>query len=1545
MVQRKGNKALFIIIITAILVASIFASINYDEKEQETNSINFGEAATSTALNGYYDNCTGLISDIGIGEWEISTPFPELYNWESTTYNSENCLYFGLPTDSATMYSMEASITSPYFILNPSHENYLINFDYFSNVNRELANKITVYSSVDGETYTIVGEVERAYNSNLDNFVSESYEIDNSVRYIRIEVKAYYDNGTDMGVYLKNINIAPNGYLNYTEPTFEVDIDTSTLKYSRQEQMPTYSITSSIDDYPYCVQELVLDTSYNEISSIEMGDYILLVIIYSADNELLDVTEQNFALGKGDIKDIIVDYSASTSGIYINYINAVDSSGEIITADVGEISTTLVDTYPYRISVSITESDKYNSFSESNLNLSVNTNYLIDSGNPYQSYEYDGTAKEIVYTNYSLFESRVEYYKNNKILDSAPINAGSYDAKIYVNEVLIKTISMEISPLEITDISTSEIINNRPYDGTTNAYDYEESDFVFTGVISGDTSLELENLNFASKIGYTYLIFDNATFGGNYILAEDATIQTIYATIEKANVKLEDNIDINDDTILTISDKQYDGTNSASINIVDMAGRYTLATDAPLDFMGVPSNDSLTVDNIDAYYDSIYADNDINVKLYINDLTCFDRFNEQIYTENGTVSGNIITKKIDIDTGLSDISVDNKTYDGTLLATVSIGDVVFDSGIEDADLTVMENNDNYQLNYTSAAYTNADAGTDKEVNISGFVLLSNNPMLSEIINSYEINDLSLTGDIEKVDISILNSYFYVVIGEDIPQIETDPDGITVYKTVYDTQANAELGGNNDLEINNETATDAGTYYIRVEISVIEVNYELENDYEIIVMEIADVQKGQTIAFNIDSAFEHTDDDGIYYNMVIGGKYEPKASSSCNGYDTGLSISYELSQSGTLMTYSQGVYTARAAGTVTITANQLGNSNYSQAEQVSIRIKIISTDIASDVIYNDTIYFGDDIPAVTGDALFNSSAVAGNYIANAGTVVSGSSIYYYTFVPTENYIGTYQNIGVTLYANKAVLYVTIQDIEKEYFTDVNILDYATISIVKGSDVEILDTSEFNDLGISITLISATSITNWVEGSYNVGFENSFENYIEIEEMSDYEINYANSNFNITVVKSDITISVAEFSKFYGQEIIDDEEIINTCILIGNYDTTDLDMILEAITVNNNARNKSIVGRYYIDLSIGDIDSSLSDKYNLYVVDGFMEIVKTQITITANDSGQTYGENVVDTDYSMDGFYIDSDIDYFAQFITLTKDVTSSSVPGNYDIVINFTESSDLYDFVYINGTYTISPAILSGITFSDVDYIYDGLEHSLNIVYDENIWGELTVSYSNSDMIEVGRYSINAIVSKDNYEDLILSAVLTITNLTIKTSSTTNTAQITLLDEDAEGFDPDATLMLAKETDATVIAIYTANLISNDEIVESLVGVYNYYLIINGTREEVSGNAKVQLKLESINSSENIRVLAIIDGQITEIEHTYENGYIVFESSGATEFAIVKETSAYSNDKTSLIIAIAIVIVVIIILYTVFLSERKKDRKRNERSIRKHKRWA
>lgn len=1464
MSKSKYKSLIVLLFIFAALCTFLLAANSVNQGLATNNQIKSAPRPSSQFLDDYYNNCSGIISPLGIGEWEVFTPFQNYSVNKDIEDNS--IIYFGRDVNDERHFS-NATLTTPYLTLNESHAIYTLSFEYFSPRTINLANNIKVYSSRDGNRYEKIGEVEKAYNSNENSYISVNFDVKSDVKYLRFDLKIFNSvDNENSRIYLKNFDITPQNPIGDATPIFNVEIFNSNLEYTGHRQVPLYTVECESQGYIFATKEIVLNTSNKMVESIDIGTYKLIVLIYNDDNILSHIEEASFE--------------------------------------------------------------------------------IVEDGMERYTYTYVGIAQELTLNNPTGNEE-IKYYKDNLELSSAPKDAGQYIAKVYEEDSLIKTVSMIIKPMEITHISSSKFFT-RLYDGTTNVYDANKEDFIFSssaGIIE-DTTLSIDNLklNFACNMGKSYLVFDNSNLG-NFVVNKGKVETATLPEIKKIDIKIATNIDENNDKVITILDKFYDGQNNANIDTNSIVSRYSSIKNAPIEFLGVPKDDSFYIDGLSASFESVFASNDINVSLKITDQTYLDRFNEEIYTK-GLITGNILPKKVSI-LPTSDIEVVTKSYDATLKAQVIINSVEFGTDIILADQAIMANNDNFEISYSIAEYVNANAGI-KQVNIKGLVLHSKNPIYTKVINSYEVYDTNCIGEITPMAITVKDEYFNIIAGQDLPTIQTSPKLVNVYTAYYYTQLEAE---NREVPIGSFNTNDyQGDYFVRVEIPFNEPNYEIVGDYKIIPIEITQSKKDQEITFGIEEFLYNNAEYGDYYKMAIGGRFTPNAVSKAeydgNSYLTNLPITYERN-TGTKMTFAQGVYTAREEGLVTITASSFGNLSYNAAQSVTIKILIVDCLITpSDDIVVDApiLYYGDKTPKVSGSALFLAEKVLGEFVNAGGTLLTGNASYSYDFIPSEKYLGEYKDVLVELSANKATLKLNISDITKDYYSDIDFLNFSKITLVKGDNERILKQTDFANLNLSFKFSSDIKKLLYKETAYQVGFNDTFEYYLEVLENPDYNIVFENESFNLLVNRREVYVEIIDFAKEYGYSNYQVFFTLKGC------DSEDSDLIRQKTNVIEQAKLDSDVGRYVLLLSIEE-DASLANKYYIKTIYGYMDVIKANVVFRADNLSSVYEQDILSATFTVSGFHIESDKEYYSRFVELAHTVTTNdenkviSNTDTYPISIICTQSNDNYNFSFVNGSYTVSPATLSGIILSDSNFLYDGKKHSISVVYDKDVWGELDIVYNNYDIVAIGKYPITAVVSKENYHNLVLNATLTISSLTMSTSNKQTVATITMLGEDAKGFDPQSTLMLVQNTNKEILDNYSKLLKTNEETVENILGVYNYFLTVDGARKEIEGNCQIKIKLEGVGSTSKVRVLAKVGGELKEVIHTYQSGYIVFESGGANEFAVIKQVSAYSKDTSSLIIAISIGIIVLVVFFIAFFGYKGRSKRARKRSIRKHKRWA
>ncbi|MCH7410708.1 Ig-like domain-containing protein [Belliella sp. DSM 111904] len=101
-------------------------------------------------------------------------------------------------------------------------------------------------------------------------------------------------------------------------------------------------------------------------------------------------------------------------------------------------------------------------------------------------------------------------------------------------------------------------------------------------------------------------------------------------------------------------------------------------------------------------------------------------------------------------------------------------------------------------------------------------------------------------------------------------------------------------------------------------------------------------------------------------------------------------------------------------------------------------------------------------------------------------------------------------------------------------------------------------------------------------------------------------------------------------------------------------------------------------------------------------------------------------------------------------------------GTQEATATITGSN--YTTLVLTADLTITPATITGITFEDGDFVFDGTEKSLEIT--GTLPAGTSVSYENNTRTNVGTQEATATITGSNYTTLVLTADLTITPATI-----------------------------------------------------------------------------------------------------------------------------------------------------------------------------------
>ncbi len=292
-----------------------------------------------------------------------------------------------------------------------------------------------------------------------------------------------------------------------------------------------------------------------------------------------------------------------------------------------------------------------------------------------------------------------------------------------------------ITPKTLTATAiTGLVVANKTYDGTTTAT-ISNQGTIDTGIVDETLTLTNGTALFGSKntgtqtataTGYT-LVSGSGGVASNYIL-DNGISATTTADITKKEVTISG---------FAVADKVYDGTTTATIS-----NRGTVVT-------GI-ANESLTLNQ--TLGTASFGDKNVGTSKAVTasnfalvDGTGLASNYKLTDVTNATTTANVTKKEVTI----SGFTVANKTYDGTITATISNRGTV-NTGVTGESLTLN------QIAGT-ASFDNKNAGTNKTITASGFELLdgtglTSNYKLADVINA------TTTADITKKELTVMASY-------------------------------------------------------------------------------------------------------------------------------------------------------------------------------------------------------------------------------------------------------------------------------------------------------------------------------------------------------------------------------------------------------------------------------------------------------------------------------------------------------------------------------------------------------------------------------------------------------------------------------------------------------------------------------------------------------------------------------------------------------------------------------------------------------------------
>lgn len=387
-------------------------------------------------------------------------------------------------------------------------------------------------------------------------------------------------------------------------------------------------------------------------------------------------------------------------------------------------------------------------------------------------------------------------------------------------------------------------------------------------------------------------------------------------------------------------------------------------------------------------------------------------------------------------------------------------------------------------------------------------------------------------------------------------------------------------------------------------------------------------------------------------------------------DKGLTISY-LSADVNIATVSGNTVTIKAAGTVNITASQIGSENYNAASSVTLPLSVSKA--------AQTITFA-DLPACT----YGGSPLTLTATSSSGLTITYGSSDYNVATPSGNTL----TIG-----NAGQCYITASVAgNANYLTGTPVQKLLTVN--KGSQTitfDVIADKTYGDAAFSLSASATTSLpvtfsssvpTKLIISGATATIAGAGSYTITATQVGNTNYNSATATRTFTVNKAALIVTADNKIRLYG-----DANPTLTTTYTG-FVNGDSKAELAAMPVaTTTATATSTVGTYDITLS------TITDtNYTLTYRKGTLTINMATLTVTANAATKVYGDANPTFSVSYSGFKnSETSTVLTTQPVVTTVAKTMSNV-DTYDLIGSGGAATN-YDITYINGQLTVTKATL------------------------------------------------------------------------------------------------------------------------------------------------------------------------------------------------------------------------------------------------------------
>ncbi|QVY64266.1 MBG domain-containing protein [Polaribacter sp. Q13] len=899
---------------------------------------------------------------------------------------------------------------------------------------------------------------------------------------------------------------------------------------------------------------------------------------------------------------------------------------------------------------------------------------------------------------------------NSKVYLNKVLQVSGNNTLDFTNEVVYEVLSEDESQNVSYTVKVKKLVNTHDFtfSDATYVYNGTEKSLVISGTLPSGTTVTYSN-NGLTNVGTKQV---TATISG---ASFQDVVLTANLTVSPATI-----------TGVTFSDENFNYDGSEKTILIDGA----IPNGTSLNYV----LNSRTEAGAQEVFALITGDNYVNLTLKANLIIVKTSFTDNFtlidksFVFDGNAKSILITESLPTGTTVS-YANNAKTAVGVHEVVATISKANYQDLVLTANLTITK------ATLTGITFVDKSFvfdGTEKSIAITGSL-----PTGTSV--SYANNAKTEAGVSEVTATISKANYQDLVLKANLTITKATFSGITFNSKSFEydgTQKSFEITGslpaNTSVSYANNTNTDTGVYEVIATISG--ANYQ-----DLVLTANLTITKATLTGFTfVDKSFVY---DGTPKSLTINGSLP-----------TGTSVSYTNNN-----LIDVGVYEVVAT---------ISGANFNELV-LKANLTITKTVLSNFALTSkDFEYDGTEkVLAITGSLPTGTSV---SYVNNAKTTVGAyqvtatiSGVNYQDLVLIANLTITKATLTDFTFADKSFVF---DGTEKSIAITESLPPGTTVSYVNNGKTEAgvsevtatISKSNYNDLVLKANLtITKATFSGITFNSKSFEYDGTQK---AIEITGSLPVYTAVSYANNTKTEVGIHEVVATISKANYNDLVLTANLIITKATLTGFTFVDKSFVYDgtpkSLTINGSlptGTSVSYTNNNLIDVGVYEVVATISGaNFNELVLKASLTITKTVLSNFALTS-KSFEYDGTEKSLTISG---NLPTGTSVSYVNNTK-----TTVGAYEVTA--TISGINYQDLVLTANLTITNATLTGFAFVDKSFEYDGTEKSLSVL--GNLPIGTSVSYANNNLTNIGVSEVTATISKPNYNDLVLTANLTITN--------------------------------------------------------------------------------------------------------------------------------------------------------------------------------------